>query len=184
MDEAQSSKDWIVEALFILLREKPLAKITVTEITKKAGVARLTFYRNFDSKEAVIQYQSNVLFERYLAELRQQPDMNLEAMLHMSFTYWQQGEETLQVMIQNELTPMLEQAFRQYLSIIIDNFPQFKQFTHVQHYFLIGGMVQVIIDWLGHGGQPPVDQVVAEILALINQKQMYREDATEEPLPH
>jgi len=175
MDENQTSKTWIVQALFLLLREKPLAKITVTEITKKAGVARLTFYRNFDSKEAVIQYQSNALFEQYLSELQQQTDRSIDAILRMSFAYWQQGEETLQVMIQNELTPMLEQAFRQYLTIIVDSFPEFNQFTHVQQYFLIGGIVQVIIDWLGHGAKPDANQVVDEILALINQQNIYRD---------
>jgi len=175
MDEAQTSKEWIVEALFILLREKPLAKITVTEITKKAGVARLTFYRNFDSKEAVIQYQSDVLFEHYLETLQQRPrPMSLESILQLSFDYWQQGEETLQVMIHNELTPMLEQSFRQYLTTIVASFPEFQQFTHAQQYFIIGGMVQVLIDWLGHGAKPAADRMVQEILAIFNQDKIYR----------
>ncbi|HAO6436419.1 TPA: helix-turn-helix transcriptional regulator, partial [Listeria monocytogenes] len=40
------SKKWIIEALLDLLKTKPYSAITITEITKRAGVARLTFYRN------------------------------------------------------------------------------------------------------------------------------------------
>ncbi|MCV79988.1 TetR/AcrR family transcriptional regulator, partial [Listeria monocytogenes] len=42
MDEnrqAMLSKKWIIEALLDLLKTKPYASITITEITKKAGVA-------------------------------------------------------------------------------------------------------------------------------------------------
>ncbi|WP_268913600.1 TetR/AcrR family transcriptional regulator [Lentilactobacillus sp. SPB1-3] len=175
MDTESSSKEWIAQALLILLRDKPLDKITVTEITKKAGVARLTFYRNFDSKEDVIQYQSNQLFKQYLNELQQsQSAMTLEAILKTSFAYWQDGEETLQVMIKNDLLPMLEQSFRQYLAALVASFPEFNQFTHVQQYFIIGGIVQVIIDWLSHGLKPSSDQVIKEILDMLNQDQIYR----------
>ncbi len=50
MKQSERSKKWIEEALFVLLKQKPFSKITITDITKKAGVARLTFYRNFAKK--------------------------------------------------------------------------------------------------------------------------------------
>lgn len=44
----------LTEALFRLMCEKPFADITITELTRKAGTSRATFYRNFESKEDVI----------------------------------------------------------------------------------------------------------------------------------
>lgn len=47
-------KTYIMEAFILLLEEKSFSEITIKEITKKAGVNRSTYYRNFDSKEDII----------------------------------------------------------------------------------------------------------------------------------
>ena len=39
----------ITEALIQLMRKKPLSEIKVSELCEKAGVSRVSFYRNFDS---------------------------------------------------------------------------------------------------------------------------------------
>ncbi len=50
---------FLKECMFIafmeLLREKPLDVITITEITSRAGVSRMTFYRNYNSKEEIVR---------------------------------------------------------------------------------------------------------------------------------
>ncbi len=50
------SRYYIVEALFMLMKEYAYEKISVTDITAKAGVGRATFYRYFKRKEDVIRY--------------------------------------------------------------------------------------------------------------------------------
>jgi AcrR family transcriptional regulator len=49
------SKDYIIDAFFALLSEHDYYAIDVTKISKKAGVSRATFYRNFQSKEEIIK---------------------------------------------------------------------------------------------------------------------------------
>jgi AcrR family transcriptional regulator len=44
------------EALRGLLAEKPLSEITVTDIQKRAGIGRSTFYRLFDNTDDVLLY--------------------------------------------------------------------------------------------------------------------------------
>lgn len=55
------AKECIVEALIQLLDEKPLSAITISELTEKAGVSRMTYYRNYHSKEDI--------FETYLDDV-------------------------------------------------------------------------------------------------------------------
>lgn len=43
----EDSKAKFVQALELLLKKKPLAKITVAEICKESGLSRQTFYRHF-----------------------------------------------------------------------------------------------------------------------------------------
>lgn len=42
-------------ALLSLLKIKPLKRISISELTRLAGVSRNAFYRNFKSKEALLQ---------------------------------------------------------------------------------------------------------------------------------
>lgn len=50
------TRHYIVTALFKLMHEYEYEKIAVTDIVRKAGVGRATFYRYFRSKEDVIVY--------------------------------------------------------------------------------------------------------------------------------
>lgn len=47
-------KESITTTLLHLLNEKSISKISISEIISKAGVARVSFYRNYASKEDVI----------------------------------------------------------------------------------------------------------------------------------
>lgn len=53
----------ITNTLFALMQHKSLAEITVTELVRGAGVARASFYRNYTSKEDVLE-----LFRRSIHE--------------------------------------------------------------------------------------------------------------------
>lgn len=44
----------ITNTLFRLMEQKSLAEISITELVKGAGVARASFYRNYESKEDVL----------------------------------------------------------------------------------------------------------------------------------
>ena len=58
--QVQRTKSWVFEALMLLMDEKPYKKITVSDITEKAGIARPTFYRNYDDKDDVVfEYLKN-----------------------------------------------------------------------------------------------------------------------------
>lgn len=50
------TKHYIIQALFKLMNEYEYEKISVTDVTEKAGVGRATFYRHFKNKEDVIIY--------------------------------------------------------------------------------------------------------------------------------
>lgn len=41
--------------LLLLLEKKPLNQITISELVAKAGVSRNAFYRNYKSKEAILE---------------------------------------------------------------------------------------------------------------------------------
>lgn len=66
---AIQSQKWLVAALLDLMKEKPYDKISIKEIAEKADLDRSTFYRNFKSKENVLNLYLNELAEKYVNNL-------------------------------------------------------------------------------------------------------------------
>jgi len=56
----------ITEALYELLDEKNINEISIKELTEKAGVSRVSFYRNFDSKEEIIRKDLKRITDGYM----------------------------------------------------------------------------------------------------------------------
>ena len=49
------TKSSLQTALIYLMNKKDFAEITITELVKKAGVSRMAFYRNYNSKEDILE---------------------------------------------------------------------------------------------------------------------------------
>ena len=49
------TREAIETALLQLLEKKELTKISISELVKRAGVSRAAFYRNYDSKEEILE---------------------------------------------------------------------------------------------------------------------------------
>lgn len=64
---------YFAEALIELLEEKPLSSVSVSELAERAGVSRVTFYRNYSSIEDVLErYVGDIArsYERKVSEGR------------------------------------------------------------------------------------------------------------------
>ena len=61
-------KECLADALIKLLRQKPLEKISVPEISETAQVGRTTYFRNFSSKQEVLSFKLVKLWERWAEE--------------------------------------------------------------------------------------------------------------------
>lgn len=55
----------IADGLLELMNEMPFEKITVSDIVREAGVGRASFYRHFDSKEAVVRHHMARLLKEW-----------------------------------------------------------------------------------------------------------------------
>jgi len=55
-------------ALLELMREKPLEKISIEEMTAKADVGRSTYFRYFKSKEEVLSFKIHCMWKQFCEE--------------------------------------------------------------------------------------------------------------------
>lgn len=58
-------KSSITKALFELMHNKSFSDISISELIRSAGVARVSFYRNYDSKEDVLMTLIDDVLEQF-----------------------------------------------------------------------------------------------------------------------
>ena len=70
-------KECITTALIQMLEKQRFEDISITELVRKAGVGRVSFYRNFDSKEDVLRKHLGALLKEWRKQYEGVKDYNL-----------------------------------------------------------------------------------------------------------
>ena len=60
--------EYIKTALLQMMRKRSFDHISITELCEKAGVSRMSFYRNYSSKEDVLKRWCAEITDRFVAE--------------------------------------------------------------------------------------------------------------------
>ena len=79
MNESQNpsalrSKQVIMDALLKLMEDHPYSEISVKQIVLETDLVRKTFYRNYSSKDDVLEAYINMKVYEYTQALLDQPD--------------------------------------------------------------------------------------------------------------
>lgn len=83
---ALKSQKWLVDTLLALMTEKPYRDIKIKDITNKAQVDRSTFYRNFSSKEDILNLHVRQLAETYVKRLKTHKTLTMETVAQILIT--------------------------------------------------------------------------------------------------
>ncbi len=65
----KSAKQLIADAYLRLLNQKPYLDITVTDVVKEAQVARVSYYRAFDSLDGVLEFVLDGFYEKVTKDI-------------------------------------------------------------------------------------------------------------------
>ena len=158
----------IADALFSLMKRKPFQQITITEICEEAAIGRKTFYRNFELKEDVIDFQLDLLCAGYEKDLLRVP---LEEKLYYHCTFLKKHTDALITLYHNGLHPMIEKKFSAFLP---DTMPLWSENKVEQEYrsqYIIAGIEAVVRVWVTRGFQESVEEIV-EIVNRAHQQQI------------
>lgn len=110
--QREQSARMIETALFELMKERDFAEITVTEIVKRADVARRTFYRLYSGKEAVIDSYIDRMCREYCSTYPKLGEYDLSQIAEDYFTFWYQYREFLMLMNRSGLCGKLYYRIR------------------------------------------------------------------------
>lgn len=141
-------KNSITEALFILMKEKSFAKITVTDIVSKAGVARASYYRNYDSKDDIL----TTLVADILQDFKDTADYELTDYLtyknvERSFTYFKKYKEYLLNLYQSGFGSVFLDGLNQFHEINAGSM-SIHSIERYRLYIFTGALFNTAIVWM------------------------------------
>lgn len=61
-DDTERLMEKIADAMMEMLKDAPLDQIKITDVTKRAKVGRVSYFRHFDSKEGVLAFKASRLW--------------------------------------------------------------------------------------------------------------------------
>ena len=100
----------LTEALLQLMRAKPLAEVSVSELCDKAGVSRVSFYRNFTSMDDILVQHLTRCTDAWWAEfsLRSEADFYLDFCPAL-LTEYRKNRNLILLIYQNERSYLLKE---------------------------------------------------------------------------
>ncbi|MEC0230111.1 TetR/AcrR family transcriptional regulator [Paenibacillus alba] len=162
------SQKWIRDSLLQLLEEKPYKKISIKEISDKSDLARQTFYQLFDSKEEIIEYHLDSLFQEYLLEVQNLEVATTVELARIYFVFFQNNGEFIDQLIQNDLIHILNQKFFFYLGEIHTVLHHTLNITEYASAFISSGLVGILVYWFKQNRQMPIDQLAVLISDILS----------------
>jgi AcrR family transcriptional regulator len=122
------SRRLLQEALVALLQDKPYKKITISEITDKADLARSTFYAHFDTKEQLlISYVDDILdqfFELISTRNSINPDEENDIRINIKFfEIWDECCKIDEIIKAVDIDNLILYRFRRYWEKNFENMP-------------------------------------------------------------
>lgn len=175
------SKTLIAEALLELLKTVNYEQICVSDICTLATVSRNTFYRHFDSKDAVLLYH---LAEKCRYIIRQfelletydplvPTNEDLRRSYTRFYTYWLNQRPLLELLARHHLLEYLLPALMQ---VITNSYSEqwveslrgpFSSFPSYYYNWLASSLYSILISWIQNGFDLP-PEAIAELLVRIS----------------
>jgi AcrR family transcriptional regulator len=112
------TRRWLQKALLDLMREKPYHKITISEIAKRAEVARPTFYAHFETKEDLLLSHIDDVVESIDGKIEEElerphrPDATLPTSF---FEQWLEHADTIRLILSAGVDHFIMKRFQRHV---------------------------------------------------------------------
>ncbi|WP_281165754.1 TetR/AcrR family transcriptional regulator [Liquorilactobacillus sicerae] len=87
------------QALFSLMQQQHFSEISITDIANQAGISRMAFYRNYRSKEDILNKFIQKEYTRFIADITTHQLHCLNQLLEVYFNYFKNHPEVLSAIV-------------------------------------------------------------------------------------
>ena len=172
---ALRSRKLIIDALADILQEKPLDKITVTEVVARAGINRGTFYAHYTDIPDVIQHLIQDTFTKIRTAISQDPGQLHKLPEVLLSRIWEILSEDMdfyrKVMASSTASLMQQQLVEFMIQYLLDNEEIFSPGSHREYEltirFCAGGLSNLYRDWFSGKLDMPLETLTAQAAQML-----------------
>lgn len=148
-------KQQLTRALLELLQKKTLAEIWVSELTERAGVGRVSFYRNCHTKENILKEESDRLIEQWGRLYESDPASTPETLFPSLFDFYRANGSFYTALYQAGLSGIM-------LETIVSTIQVTAEMDNLEAYmksFWAYGIYGWLNEWIKRGMQESGEEI-------------------------
>ena len=146
MNKKDFSRNCLAQALLELLEDHEYEDISIQDIVDKAGFSRMAYYRNFKSKDEVIDYALDNAFNTFVKESKISfKNMGLEVFIETLFK-WFASTEMINVTKKLLKRHLMGHMYNQFVKRVQGGF--IPNQSHYIYDYIGGGIFAVYISWI------------------------------------
>lgn len=153
-----NSKDYITEALIILLKTNSFKKITIGDICTKAGVSRVTFYRYFQSKEDILKQYFKYRIRKLGNDINKLDNITIKATSKLFFAGFKEDKDLIKALQRDGLIYLYMESLSEDLAKFFATSSFFKE---EQSYVFSGALFSFSLWWVNEDCKTAIDEVVS-----------------------
>lgn len=168
--ETSWTKECIFTALTLLMEQKDFASITITDIAKKAGVSRMTYYRTYSSKEDILIQHFSMHADILLQEIKSDPNITYEKLCLRTFEFVKENAHLIRLISKAGLLPLLMDCIMELTTHLYNQvYPKERQTASLDYalHFVTGGIISEILYWIRTGQKETPEEMAKETAATL-----------------
>ena len=149
-------KRQITAALLDLLREKKLADISVSELTEMAGVGRVSFYRNYQTKEDILREESDRLIQEWGKQYEANPESAPETLFPSLFDFYRDHRDFYTTLYEAGMSTIMMDTIISTIQIT----PEMQNLEAYMKSFWAYGIYGWMLEWIKRGMQESGSELI------------------------
>ncbi|MCA1026536.1 TetR/AcrR family transcriptional regulator [Cytobacillus kochii] len=170
--QVTKTREIVCSALMELMNQFQFREIKISAITKQAGIARITFYRNFGTKEDIIRIYLRQLYRDLFNMRKKQDNLTIAQMIHMMFMITELQKPVLRKLFAHDLEYLVMEEF---IEMIEEGLSEVFTDVDIAEYliqFQIGGFTKIILNWVKEDCEKNATHFCNQITNLMNHYQL------------
>ncbi len=158
-------KKQITAALLALLKEKPLSEISISELTSRAEIGRVSFYRNYGSKEDILKEESDRLIGEWGKLYESNPESAPETLFPSLFDFYRDHKDFYTTLYAAGMSSIMMETIVCTIRIT----PEMQNLEAYMKSFWAYGIYGCMLEWIKRGMQESGKELLM-LFSLANKK--------------
>ncbi|MFZ2576158.1 MAG: TetR/AcrR family transcriptional regulator [Lactococcus hircilactis] len=160
--------DFIIQGTMPCLENYSINELPLTEVCKKAGVSRMTFYRHFKNKEEVVLEYFDTIYDDFLKKILRVEKINSLVLSEMLVKLFINQKEEIEKAVRGNYYSLIFQVFAQKMTIFYNETTTWTDYLGTKQKFwndfMAAGLFYVLGNWVKNGYQESYDEMVQMVI--------------------